>query len=614
MRKREGLILGFALILFLISITFISATTNSTNSTTASLAGFDKSYSCLKDQVNSKLSGAMTTEELSFSLLALGYDADMQSKLKSKLDDLTSDGSCWPKSGCTLKDTAQVLLAYNSIGANTDKMENWLKNQTQAPSELSWYLQIDSDSTDTATCTITVDNSSARTVTVNPDKTITGSIGGCFSSANNGVWLQVSRDCYYKNIDISCNKDFLTNLIYKKNSAQTIYVSALTNSAAAGGKTTESVESACFKQSSTCNYEGSLWAALALQKVGDDVKSYIPYLLTLASDNQRYAPDVFLYMLTTGFDEYFTNIINAQSKDGYWQFSDTSRRYYDTALAILALGSNEAAQSAKDYLLKPSVQGDGCFNNNIRDTSFLLYASDPKQAATTASTKSCSSNSDYQCLTLAQCNDVNGTKMNDFTCLGINFCCSEKLVQQTCSQLSGTTCSATQVCTNGDFASGLDRCCINGGTCGEAQEQDTCTTQGADYTCRTSCNANEQEETSYTCPQQGTCCSPKPVAPTKSYLWLWLLVILIILLVLAIVFRDQLKIWVFKIKSKFSKGPVAQQSRPSFPPAPQMPPQGGMPQRRIMPGQMQPRPMPSRPFPKDRELDDTLRKLKDMSK
>jgi hypothetical protein len=56
-----------------------------------------------------------------------------------------------------------------------------------------------------------------------------------------------------------------------------------------------------------------------------------------------------------------------------------------------------------------------------------------------------------------------------------------------------------------------------------------------------------------------------------------------------------------------------------------MPPQGmGYGPRRIiprmplgarpMPGQGMPRPMQRPPFPKDKELDDTLKKLKDMSK
>ena len=66
--------------------------------------------------------------------------------------------------------------------------------------------------------------------------------------------------------------------------------------------------------------------------------------------------------------------------------------------------------------------------------------------------------------------------------------------------------------------------------------------------------------------------------------------------------------WLFRIKNKFSKQPLVPQQRPM-----QVPMQG-MP-RQIIPGQMPPRPLPPRPglpFPKQKELDDTLKKLKDM--
>ena len=108
------------------------------------------------------------------------------------------------------------------------------------------------------------------------------------------------------------------------------------------------------------------------------------------------------------------------------------------------------------------------------------------------------------------------------------------------------------------------------------------------------------------------CCSAKK--ETTSYWWIWLLIILIILIVLAIIFRNQLSVWLFKIKSKFQKEPVVAQGRPHFHPMQQRPmmPPAGMP-RRIIPGQrpMMPRPM-ARPFPKEQELNDTLKKIRDM--
>lgn len=604
-KKREALFLVIASTLFIVLLSnFILAATNSTNTTTPTNS-FDKSYSCLNNLVNSKISSGLTSEELSFSLLALSYDSNMQSKLKSKLTEQSKDGKCWPKAGCTLKDTSLALLAYNYIGADTSEIESWLLNQTQSPTDLVWYLQIDSDSREKAECTIKYD-STEKKVILNEDKTITGTLGGCLTSAYGGIWLEVSTNCYGKEFEISCNKDFITNTIYKKKNSQTIFVSGLTNSAAIGGKTTEKVESSCFKQAGACNYEGSLWASMALQKTGNEIRKFLPYLLTLSSDNKRFIPSAFLYVLTTGFDEYFTELINEQNKEGYWQFSDTSRRYYDTALSILMLGNSiEATQKAKDYLLQTKVQGEGCYNNNVRDTAFIVYASSPKPASTVSTIKSCGS-SNYFCITRSQCDEVNGSLLEDYSCLGVNICCDKKYTDKSCSERSGKICLSTQEC-SGDWASGLTGCCLNG-DCIEKQEVNECEQQGSDYKCMISCDDTQQSE-NYNCPEQGICCSPK-IIETPSYWWIWLLVILIILLILAFLFRNQLKLWWFKYQSKFSKSPVQQQTRPSFPPS-SMPPQAGMPRRIIPPTNLRP---VQRPFPKDRELDETLRKLKDLSK
>ena len=121
------------------------------------------------------------------------------------------------------------------------------------------------------------------------------------------------------------------------------------------------------------------------------------------------------------------------------------------------------------------------------------------------------------------------------------------------------------------------------------------------------------------------CCTAKTTPEPVSYWWLWLLVILIILIILAIIFRNQLKIWLFRVKSKFSKSPVDSRQRPSgFPPrAPpnsfiprqMMPPRPGMnmPQR-YPPQQRYPQMQRPNQFPRDKELDDTLKKLRDMGK
>ena len=168
--------------------------------------------------------------------------------------------------------------------------------------------------------------------------------------------------------------------------------------------------------------------------------------------------------------------------------------------------------------------------------------------------------------------------------------------------------------------------------------------------CRISCF--EDEESDYyscsifsdsCCFESGTLTPPKP----KSKWWIWVLVILILLTLLGIIFRDKLRPYYYKYFSK-SGGPLSRlQRRPPFPP-----PRGGVPLRTmppltrgpISPGNFQkprtpstPQTGPGVPRPgvppqrkilppqanqqtqkkdsgKNPELEDVLKKLKDMGK
>jgi len=618
------------LFIFAIALTFIVADdnsttiTNTTTTTTTSsvnLTGFDKSYSCLKEQIADKDVTTLSNEELEFSLLAMSYDSSTQSKLKTELLDREDANNCWPEGACTLKDTSLALLALDALNQNTKNIQSWLGNQTMNPSGIVWYLQIDTDASEKATCTITYDGT-GKTVYVNEDKTVTGNAGSCFSSAYSGYWLQINSNCYNKDFQVSCNKDFLIATHFKKTADSTYYLSTTIHTASVGGSINTSVQSICFKQSGSCNYEGSLWAAMAMNKKDSTIRDKIlPYLMVSVNDNKRYLPAAFLSIIT-GYDDYFTDLTNQQNTNGYWQISEQSRRYYDTAVALLALnGKAGQADTAKEYLLQPNVQGTGCWNNNIRDTAFVLYAASPKPPTSTLTTKSQCKDFGFSCTTSLDCNRNNGGILDNFACFSGFVCCNVTVTQQTCSDKGGVKCPSTQECSSG-FISSSDSsyCCPSGGVCQDKTSVNVneCEEKGSAYSCKSSCESNENIE-SYGCQDSDSvCCSAQA---KRSYWWIWILVLLIILLVLAFIFRNQLKVWLFKRSSGFSKAPASPQTRPPFPPnSPR--PMMAMP-RRIIPSSQQQiqrppvrpmsRPMP-RPFPKDRELDNTLKKLRDMSK
>src|SRR3989344_6134258 len=68
----------------------------------------EEAYSCLEKLIEDKSQEDLSLQEAVFSTLALGK--------KQKLVDVIKDSeksNCWPDPACTVKETAQVLLAYD---------------------------------------------------------------------------------------------------------------------------------------------------------------------------------------------------------------------------------------------------------------------------------------------------------------------------------------------------------------------------------------------------------------------------------------------------------------------------------------------------------------------
>jgi hypothetical protein len=614
--KKSGLL--FLSITSIITILILTLFFTTAANTTVNLGSFENSSSCLKTQIDAKTYSAMSIEELSASILALGYDSSRQNALKSELTKRKDpNNNCWPSGSCTIKETALVMLAYIHINSDITGIKNWLLNQTIPASDLSWYLQVHTENV--SQCSIKYDNNS-RTINLAENRQISGTIGSCLQITSDGYWLEISPSCYGKEFEVSCNNDFLVSTFYKRRSGETLFVTTSTQTSSPNSPLKTKVESLCFKQGSSCSYEASLWATYAINKKDNSFKDKaLPYLIALATDTnvQRYFPAAFLYSIT-GLNEYLTAISNLQNSNGYWQLSEATKRYYDTALALMALyghGSSVQTDAAISYLTQPNVQSNGCYNgNNIRDTAMIIYGANPKPAASGGGTTSqCTdfSSQGYSCTTSSDCNNSNGTLMGNFNCFSGLICCDKPSTIQTCSQLGGTKCSFGQECSR-DYISSSDStsCCPSSGRCEDTGSPitDECSDEG--YTCKSSCGDDENEE-ALSC-TAGVCCSEKEITPGPNYWWLYLLIILIILIILAVIFRNQLQVWWFKTKGQFQKKPF-EPARP-MPPRPMMPPL--MPPRTIIPGQaprpmMQPRPI-ARPFPKQKELDETLKKIKDM--
>ncbi|MBU0957365.1 MAG: hypothetical protein KKF56_00995 [Nanoarchaeota archaeon] len=629
--KKIGAILIVIVLMLSLYLVIADDTDTATDDDTPDSTGVDRAYTCLETEVNGNCAD-LTDEAKAFALMALSYNITLQQECKNALlASVDTTNNCWPANACKLKETALATIALYRINVDTTLYEEWLITQNRTDTDLVWYLQI--ESSDETVCQLIYSDTATHTVTIGEDKKISANAGSCLTTAVADYWFKISDNCVDKKYTISCDKDFLTNLLYTKPGSSTVYVSAETHSNSAGGKTEEKINSLCFTQNGLCNYEGGEWAATALQYTGNDIASYLPYLIGLSPENQKFGSSGFLYLLDSS-DTYLQELISQQNIVGYWNFvSSTYNKFYDTSLALMALlgKSSEQAEEAKTWLLD-NQPTSGCWNsNNVRDTSFILSFGWPRTPVTTPSgtdptdptpptTIDYCTDFNYYCMTSAACTNVNGNVLDAYFCSGLDKCCDQpEAQQQTCSQQGGIICNVDQTCL-GNIVSASDStggCCKNG-QCTQQVTESECDQQGSSYDCKSTCGDNEVEK-SFACFGTDLCCKYEPTPPDEggSTWWIWILILLIILVVVGIIFRDKVKIWFFQAKSKFKKSPSGPGPPRMFSPAgqrpmPRMMTQQGPIGRPIGRPPMR-QPVRSQP-PKKDEYDETLKKLKEMSK
>jgi len=571
-----------------------SETNYSSSSTTQQqdLSKIEKGFECLEEKVGDDCSGAGTVQELALTILASPNNVfdECVDKLKAK-ESNNHYGN--------VLDTALAILALNHAGEDTDDAEQWLLSKNMSATDLTWYLQ--QDSNEAAQCKISYSGND-YTINVADNKKIDSSAGSCLSLAQSNFWLQVSQSCYDKEFAISCDKKFIATLLYRYKNSPIIYVLSDTESEPAFGTINLKIRAKCFGIDS-CDYEGSVWATLALLKTGHNVEDFIPYVIALAEPNKRFLPNSFIYMITN-FNEYGTKLIEEQKLGNYWQADSTAyNKFYDTGLALLALFDSSAEQvvKARDWALF-SQDSNGCWNsNNIRDTAILLWALEGRagRSVSGAGVTYCSE-ANYFCIPREDC--PSNQQLENYFCSGLGSVCCMSENLKLCSEYGGEECLADEVCIGNEKKSAdIMHCCV--GECSERTVQNECESMG--YICKSSCSEN-QEQISYACDSGEVCCRTK-TTPKKSYWWIWLLIILILIVAGAIawIFRDKLKLWFFKLKSKFRKDKGRPpQTGPGYPPRPGFPP-------------IRRQPMPvGRPIPqsKDNVMDNVFKKLKEMSK
>ena len=278
----------------------------------------DNAYICLNEQIDLKTCARLSSDEKVFSLISVG---ECQSEVAGD-----------PKFQTDLKFTSLALLG----GAGSNGTENWLVSKNRTTDNIDWLLQI--ETAEPSICTVSKGTpAQLSTVIINADKTLSSpDLNSCFSFSSGNYWLEISPTCFKQEIKVTCDKSFLTSLLYQGQDSGTIYVSEETHSASPGGETKETVNSLCFGNAQGCNYEGSLWATLVLNSLNHDVTPFLPYLITNINvgTNSNLLPEAFLYALT---GQYGNELLSKQKSDKWWQESATNDKFYDSALALYAL-------------------------------------------------------------------------------------------------------------------------------------------------------------------------------------------------------------------------------------------------------------------------------------
>ncbi|MFH1425711.1 MAG: hypothetical protein ABIG28_03245 [archaeon] len=335
-----------------------------------------KAFQCLDDKVDN--SPSLSLEEAVFASLAGASENKTNATINGK-----KIGDCWGQSGsCNAKQTAQVILAKKQKNENVSSAVSWLKSQSGAIQGLTWFLQITMNNNLAGDCIIRYGSTEAS-VSVGEDLKLSGSIGSCLEFANSNYWLKIKEACLDDVFKISCNNDFKTNLLYQDSAGGTIYVSSETSDGSASGWTEEEISARCFKEGTSCNYETSLWAVSALENAGEDTSNFVPFLRALAPSNKQYFPSAFLRVIEgINFNEdLYPGLINERKPGGMWDVAGSDySEYYDSALAMLALGSGRGGADAPELAgstvpeLFNRQESSGCWGN-VRDTAFILYAS-----------------------------------------------------------------------------------------------------------------------------------------------------------------------------------------------------------------------------------------------
>lgn len=374
---RRG-VLYIVFFLLLVSISYARASDNATNPS-APLTGITAGYAWLE---NVSLTHNPPLSDQALSIVALLGEtgraqtiSTLAQKIKEQQD---SAKSCWPKQGCTSKDSSLAVLALTKTGNTLDKELLALKKQLLATLRTGeWRIQIDAPSN--GTCTVTA-NGQKKDFTLE---------GNSLTGASRKYYLHVAADLPGGSTLLATPNPKLTvdctpltgtvtlSLVYAKSNTELYIVQNFPNTA----KADMTIQNTCFADhfdGTGCSYSATLETTWALTEAGQplDQLGTLPYLYSALNneDIQRAYLARILTLSSKTPTPLLDLLVKNQRSDGSWKGGDITA----TSLALLALqpsaGNYQSPVTNAHLFIEKKQSNDGSWKQTIKDTAFALLA------------------------------------------------------------------------------------------------------------------------------------------------------------------------------------------------------------------------------------------------
>jgi len=362
-------------LLFLFFVTFMFLVNTATAEETNFSAEFALDW-LLEQDTNGNYGGIIETALVTILLDEIGA-TDQAEQAYEYLESAIDSNNCWPSGSCTIKDTAFATYAkYERLYSIKDQKDWFVSSAARRGARGKFWLQMVGTS-ESGNCQVTYsykDVSNTKDIAVEK---------GNFTCGD-GLWLDLDY-CIARgllglnptiNFEIDCadlGSPTLSLIYYLTQTTEDLIILNLVDPSV--GDIAFTVNSGCFgttPSSNNCDYETSLYAYWALDRIGSPSIAPIVYIIE-NYDEKDVLHNAILYLVKPEQNQFRAEaLVGLQRSTGDWD-----KNVYKTSFAILALTRDPEYSAEVDKAvewLKSKQKADGSWNSRVSDTAIALYA------------------------------------------------------------------------------------------------------------------------------------------------------------------------------------------------------------------------------------------------